>query len=189
MPDNILRDTVENKIDWDLPGLHPELNPETGTVTAINNLTSEIIEQGAAATLRATESSIKTPSKYFGQGTLYLNRITHTLVPRDLPLLYHEITKSNKKTEHLVIEEVLCSTADDLGLLDYTPVATPSLAKKLTTCNFVHHDINDLDTGIHPFLTTYHDPVARTKLDTSIQAYDDVVQGAGAALSDLAALR
>jgi hypothetical protein len=39
------------------------------------------------------------------------------------------------------------------------------------------------------FITTYCNPVAQSALETSIQAYDDVLQGAGAGLGDLAQLR
>lgn len=184
-----IRDAVEQCLDLDLPGLVTEVHPDTGTVTAINNLTSEIIEQGVAAANRAAESTMKTPARYFGQGTLLLNRVTQTGTPNDLPLLYHDLAGSNKKTERLVIEECFCSVADDLGLLDYTPLTTPSLAKKLTTCTFAHNDLSNLSAGIQPFITTYRDPVARTLLETSMQAYDDVLQGAGTALADLNQLR
>ena len=62
---NALWDTVEACIDQDLPGLRPQQTSELGTVTAIYNLTSKIMEQGAAAATHASEASTNTPSKFF----------------------------------------------------------------------------------------------------------------------------
>ena len=64
----------------------------------------------------------------------------------------------------------------------------PSLAKKLTTYSFHHHDINNLEARIQPFITAYQDPVEQNSLEVSTQAHNNLVQGAGAALADLAQL-
>lgn len=157
------------------------------TVAAITTLTGELTRRMDAGTLSRTPP--KTPSSYYGEGTLVLNRLTHTGTPADLPLLYHKVSQSTKKTERLIVAEYLRSIAMDIGLPGHAPLVTPSLAKKITTANFGHHNLDDLEAGIHPFLTTYKDPMTKTQLEAIVNTYDNLLQGAGAQLEDLAALK
>lgn len=77
----------------------------------------------------------------------------------------------------------------DIGLPGHAPAVTPSLAKKITMANFGHHNLDDLEAGIHPFLTTYKDPMTKSQLEAMVNTYDNLVQRVGAQLEDLTALK
>ena len=83
----------------------------------------------------------------------------------------------------------LCTTANNLGLLHYAPVVTPTMAKKITTFNFAHNNLNNLSGDFHPFLTGYLDPVALAALDQVSEAYSELHKGAGACLQDIQLLK
>jgi hypothetical protein len=184
-----IRDAVACKILHNLPGSVTPPPGESGRVTAINNLTSEIMMQHAAAAQRAIEATTKTSSQYFGHGTLILNRITHTRTPNELPPIWFDIAKGAKRTVCTTIDECFWATADDLGMPSLSPITTPASASKLTGCCFGQENIDDLEEVIHPFLTTFQDFYSLATLKASIQAYDDATQGVGASLSDLAQIR
>lgn len=167
----------------------PEPASSTGTIAAINALTERIQEGNAAAEARATNSKLKTPEDYYGQATFRLLRLTHQPSAVTLPELYREVAMTTKRTERSMIEEVFLAKADDLGLPGLHPVVTTSLTKKITTLNFAHHNLDDLDSGIHPFLTVPLAPRDLTLLEQTLKDYDNLVQGSGAQLQDLAALR
>jgi hypothetical protein len=99
------------------------------------------------------------------------------------------IAQSSKRNERTVIEESFRSVADSLNLLPFVPHVSPAFAKKLVTLAFSHHDVDDLEEGIHPFLATFRDQRARAEARRITNLYDDVMMGAGAQLADLAALR
>jgi hypothetical protein len=177
---------------WFLPlspgGPHtaPETTTESGTVQAINNLTTEIVERGLTAAARTVESTTKTLVKYFGSlGVGILLHITHNTSEQLLPQVYRDIANSPSKNKRLAVEERLREVADSMGWLGYAPIATPTLAKKLTRLNFAHTDMDDLEGGFQPFITTWREPSALASLQATISAYDDMIQGAGAALLDL----
>ena len=54
---------------------------------------------------------------------------------------------SDKQSERITLEEQLRATANDLGLLHYAPVITPTMAKKITTFNFAHCNLDNLNGG------------------------------------------
>jgi hypothetical protein len=176
----------------DLPGWGPNAAPPGAgagdTTAAINALTDKFVQVNAAAAERERRSKEKSPADYFGDGIGLLCRVTHTASEDELPPLWAAIAKSSKRTERALIEEHLRRVGDYLGLAAYTPVVTPSLAKKLTTLSFSHHHLDDLDGGIQPFVTSYRDPLSRAALEAVVSLYDDVWAGAGAQLQDLAAL-
>jgi hypothetical protein len=169
---------VKEKIERDLPGLAPTKqggNPEP-TVEAINRLTEEVTQTQARAEERSLEEAAKTPTKYWGDMTGIINRITHTATVNELPPLYHKIAASNKRTERAVIQEVFFTLAAEHRSTLSFPV-TPQLCKTITGLQFIRFDPNDLSRGIHPFWTVPIVGADRTQVDRQLDAYDDVLQG------------
>jgi hypothetical protein len=188
-PDKDLDTQVAKVLKADLPGLFP--SPEgtmPGTrevVGAINNLTEEQRATREEATNRQAKAAEKSPATYFGTATLVLNRITHTSTVAELPQVYHLLASSSKKTERLVLQEALNDAARELNLPAYAPIATPELTKKVTMANFTQEDPDDLSLGVHPFITGYRTTAERTILHSHIGAYDTLLSGTGAGLSDI----
>jgi hypothetical protein len=185
-----LRNKIKSVLRVDLPG-YGTYSPtnEVATVSAINALTSRIVEANDAAIQREQRAKEKTPSDYYGEGLVILLRVCHVATSAELPRLWHMIAQSTKRNERTVIEESFRSVADSLNLLPFVPHVSPAFAKKLVTLAFGHHDIDDLEEGIHPFLTTFRDQRGRAEARRITNLYDDVMLGAGAQLADLAALR
>ena len=184
---------VKQVIQRNLPGLDAasgnpaiQANP---TVHAINQLTTRIQEgQDRDAEYRRTGKT-KTPAEYFKKSGDILMRITCSPSLDELPPLFLSLIGSNERTERITLEEQLRATADELGLLHYAPVVTPSLAKKVATFNFAHCNLDNLSGGFHPVLTSYLDPSARTALDDVSDAYDELLKGTGASLQDIQLLK
>lgn len=188
--DNALRLKIKTVLRNDLPGYGATPpTSEMATVSAINALTSRITEANDAAVVREQRAKEKTPNDYFGEGVVVLQRICHVGTSAELPRLWHALAASTKRNERIVIEEHFRATADDLSLVPFVPHISPAFAKKIVTLSFAHHDIDDLEEGIHPFLATFKDQRARADANRVSSLYDDVMLGAGAPLADLAALR
>jgi hypothetical protein len=188
--DNTLRLKIKTVLQGDLPGYGAPLpTSEMATVTAINALTSRITEANDAADVREQCAKEKTPNDYFGEDLVVLLQICHVATAAELPRLWHALASSTKCNERIVIEEHFRATADDLCLLPFVPHISPAFVKKMVTLSFAHHDIDDLEEGIHPFLATFKDQRARADANRVSSLYDDVMLGAGAPLADLAALR
>lgn len=177
--DRATRLFVKNLIASHLPGLFREQQPtaaNTPTVEAINRLAEEFTYNQNRAEERSREESAKTPTKYWGDMTIILNRITHTVTANELPILYHKVAASNKRTERAVVQEVLYTYALQYNTSLGFPV-TPQLVKKITGLQFLRIDMEDLSRGIHPFLTVPVVGTERSLVDRNLDAYDDLVQG------------
>jgi hypothetical protein len=185
-----LRNKIKQVLRADVPayGTQSPTN-EAATVTAINALTTRIVEANDAAAQREQQAKEKTPYDYYGEGLVILLRICHVATSAELPRLWHRIAQSTKRNERILIEETFRSVADTLNLLPFVPQVSPAFAKKLVTLAFSHYDVDDLEEGIHPFLATFKDQRARAEAQRVSNLYDDVMMGAGAQLADLAALR
>jgi hypothetical protein len=188
--DASLRDKIKAVLRADVPG-YGTYTPtnEAATVSAINALTTRIVEANDAAAQREQRAKEKTPNDYYGEGLVILLRVCHVATSAELPKLWHMIAQSTKRNERTVIEETFRAVADSLNLLPFVPHVSPAFAKKLVTLAFSHYDVDDLEEGIHPFLATFKDQRARAEARHITNLYDDVMMGAGAQLSDLAALR
>jgi hypothetical protein len=180
---------VEARLKQDLPGIVPDTGSQTSTTAAINHLTTEVVRANEAGAQRAQQLTTRTPESYYGGGVVTLCRVTYATTVRQLPEIYDDISRSPKRMERHAVEERLRTVADTLGLLDYVPAATTSLTKKITGCDFSHFDMQDLEAGIHPFVTTYRTPQDRTKLQTALAIYDVLREGASASVLDLQVLR
>jgi hypothetical protein len=180
---------VEARLKQDLPGIVPDIGPQTSTTAAINHMTAEMLRVNQDGVLRDQRAKAKTPESYYGQGVVILCRVTYATTVQQLPEVYHDVAKSPKRMERQAVDERLRAVADSLGLLDYVPAATAALSKKIAGCDFSHFDSQDLEAGIHPFCTTYRSPQSRTKLHQALQVYDDLREGTGASLLDFQVLR
>jgi hypothetical protein len=76
-----------------------------------------------------------------------------------------------------------------MGKSRYTPHVSPELAKNITQLQFTHYDIDDLATCIQPFRTACRTNQQMAEVHQFINIYDDMVQGAGAQLTDIVALK
>jgi hypothetical protein len=189
-------DLIKHRADLiklDLPGLFPSQEgamPGTREVVgALNNLTEEQRLSRQEANQRTQQASEKTPTTYYGSATVVLNRYTHTSTVAALPPIYMVVAATTKKTERLVLQEEINAIARDLGLSACTPILTPGLAKKITQANFTHEDMDNLGEGIQPFVTCYRTLNDKSTVESRIQAYDTLVQGAGAQLTDIYSLK
>jgi hypothetical protein len=189
VPAAVVRATKQ-VLERDLPGLKLGLPHEDGTVAAITHLTGEVVRVHNEGKLAKELAKVKSPESYFGAGGVgILCRITHQSSQESLPSLYHEIAKTSKKNIRVTVEEVLRDASDELGLQGFVPLVTPSLATKLGQLYFAHHNVDDLQAGIHPFITAFRSPSDRTQLQEAIDSYDQLNNGAGAQLADLATIR
>lgn len=184
-----LDEATGQRLKRDLPGLTTPTGPETGTTAAINHLTDEFLRANQAREHRDRTSTTKTPESYYGQGVVLLCRLTYAPTPDLLPEVYHDIAKSPKRMERQAIEERFRAVADTLSLLEYVPPATSSLTKKISSCDYSHFNLNDLEAGLHPFCTTYKSPEARTQLQQSLAVYDDLRDSTGASIADFQVLK
>jgi hypothetical protein len=181
--------SIEAQLKRDLPGLTTPAGPDSGTTAAINHLTGEFLRVHTLSAQSETRTQAKTPDTYYGQGVVILCRLTYSLGSDQLPAIYHDIAKSPKRTERQAVEERFRAVADSLALLEYVPPATAGLTKKITSCDFSHYDLSDLEAGIHPFCTTYRTPQSRTRLQQSLSVYDDLRDGTAATMLDLQVVR
>ena len=188
-----IRHKTKHVLNHQLPGLYASGNQPmgsgAGTTEALQKLTDEVIRANNEASAREKAGKEKTPSDYWGHGLVMLLRITGVANETELPPVYHLLANSTKRTELATMAEHLREVADGLGLLAYTPVVTPSLVKKITNLQLGHTNQEDLDGGIHPFITAYRDPHTKANLEAAVVHYDQVNQGAGASISDLEQLR
>ena len=183
---------LEQILDREVPEWKGESQTPMGVeqvAVAVNNLTDRMRESQEETQRRSQDAIEKTPAKYWGDATLVANRITWTQTPEDLPELYHVIAKSNKTNMRLLIAEHLRVVAQSMGIEGAAPMVTPSLAKKLSTLRFGHHDIDNLDEGIQPFVVGVRSKQDHASLDKYISYYDSIVEGGTAAgLRDLQTL-
>ena len=158
---------AQQVVQRDLPGLSQVSAPAVSdsTVQAINQLTNQIQQGQDKEEEYCNAPKVKSPSKYFRKSGDILMGLTRSHTLDSLPPLYLALIGSNKRSERITLDEQLGATADDLGLLQYAPVVTPTMAKKITTFNFAHRNLDDLTGGFHPFLTGYLEPTAHAALD------------------------
>lgn len=50
------------------------------------------------------------------------------------------------------IKQRFWAVVDTLLLMEYVPIATASLTKKISNCDYRHIDMADLEGGVHPSL-------------------------------------
>jgi hypothetical protein len=81
------------------------------------------------------------------------------------------------------------TVARALGMEQFAPVITPDLATKISTAYFYHHDVDNLEEGVQPFVTPAWDPQQRQGLMVMMQASDSLQDGASATLQDIMALK
>ena len=183
-----LRDKRNSILRRDIPGYFAPA-PATGVqgvAAAVTELTEHLVHSQAERAARSAADKVKSPDDYYGPGAvIVLHRLCQVSSSTDLPSLFHDIANSTKKTERTVIEEHLRGIAADLGSIRATPVVGLGLARKLTSLQIAHHDLDDLSEGIHPFVTGALSQSDRSTLLRNIAAYDAVVSGAGARLEDL----
>ena len=65
----------------------------------------------------------------------------------------------------------------------------PDLANRISTASYTHTDRTNLAEGVQPFLMPLLDPYTLTELHLNIVAYDTIMLGATAQLTDLAVLQ
>lgn len=180
-------------LERDLPGLRhaPGLPLDDGAnaiVKAIDKLTREQRTTREEAADRANEKEDKDPQTYYGVAVAVLFRLCQVGSSADLPGLYHEVAKSTKKNERLVIQEQVWEVARDNALDAFAPHIDPGLAKCITTGNYLQHNLDDLTTGIQPFRTVWMNADAKSEADSVADNFDALHAGAGAQLSDLSKL-
>lgn len=139
--------------------------------------------------MRESVAKIKTPDQYYGTGADLLCHLTHVPNAASLPNLYHQVSGPPKHMEQQAIEKAFRNITNQLQLLDYLPLETVLLAKKITTCNLLYHDLNDLEGEIHPFLTTYKSPCNRAHVKLAFTIYDDLLSGTGVSIGDLQSIK
>jgi hypothetical protein len=184
-----LERAIEARLKTDLPGIRGDTGPQTSMTSAINHLTSEMLRVNQDRVHQEQGAKAKTPVGYYRQGVSTLYRITYVSSVQQLPEVYQDIAQSPKRMERQAIEERLRTVADTLGLLDFIPIATATLTKKMTSCDFSHVDTADLEAGIHPFVTCYRSIQDRTKLKQNLSIYDDLREGTSANVVDFRVLK
>lgn len=186
-PPNARIDAVMiDKLKRDIPRHFHHSDPAVGATTAaVHQLTRELVRVENERVQRESSSKNKTPTQFYGaSGAGIICRLAHC-VAADLPSIYALMANAPKKMERHAIEEALRLTADRLGLLDYIPEATTGLTRKIASVQFTHHDIDDLDAGIHPFITCHRSIEQRTTLNNYLTMFDEINKGRGGSLIDI----
>ena len=105
----------------------------------------------------------------------------------DLPDVWSSWARANKKEHRNVLQEKLQETSVLLGYPQ--PVATGELTQMLINLQFVSPDEDDLESGLQPFVISYHGQKTLAQLQRMNNMYDMIQQGAQPNLSDLSRLR
>lgn len=185
-------DHAANILKRDLPAPSPSATAPTGLaplVSAVNQLTSEVVQTRVEAAQRRSDLSTKTIESHYGRATDILLRLCQVSSESQLPPVYSVIANSTKRNLRVNLEQHAQQVARSIGLEHYTPIITPDLAAKLSTASFKHHEVNKLEDGIQPFLTPAWSSQQREELTTMISVYDTVQEGASVHLHDLLAMR
>ena len=188
-----LQDHFHEVLTRDLPGWNTTTSHNTNrndpVVDAVNNLAAELVRTRNEEALRRTADKTKTPTDYFGDALLTLHRFTHTATEAALPPVYTTIANTTKKNLRTVLSEKLRSTAHEMGQEFYAPLLTPELANRIATLQFVHPNKDDLSGGIQPFVTPPLTSQEISEASRHIDAYDTIIAGTAAQLSDLQRLQ
>ena len=158
-------------------------------VGAVNQLTAEVVQTRNDEAARRANASHRTAQQHYGQAIDVLLRTCQAGSQRSLPPIYELIANSTKKTLRVNLQQHLQAVASNLGLGHYVPIVTPDLANKLSTANFYHHDVNNLEEGIQPFMTPAWSIQQKEDLVAMVQAHDALQEGASTSLQDILALR
>ena len=170
----------------------PATGMTTGTehvVAAVNNLAAELVRGRQEEATQRIATTTKMPEQYYGNGILALYRYTHATSQAQLPPLYGVVANTTKKNLCAMIGEHLQGVGHELGQEMFVPTVTPDLANRISSGTYHHVDRDNLSDGVQPFITPALDPVSKTELHLNIAAYDTIVAGATAQLTDLAALQ
>ena len=189
-----LQDHHSDLVNRDLPNLQLPGNNDPAAATqpvvdAVNNLAAELVRTRNEEAVRRAADKTKTPSDYFGDNIITLLRYTHAPDAVQLPPLYTTIANTTKKNLRPVIAEKLRGIAHDLGKEYYTPLVTPDIATRIAAVSFYHADKDDLTGGMQPFMTPPLTTQEQSELTQNIAAYDTIVGGTAAQLSDLTKLQ
>lgn len=122
-------------------------------VGAVNQLTSEVVTTRTEEAARRNLSTAKTVDQHYGQAVDVLLRVCHSPTVGHLPSMYALIANSTKRNLRTNLEQHAMMVARELGLDQYAPIITPDLATKLSTAYFHHHDVDNLEEGVQPFIT------------------------------------
>ena len=156
------------------------------TVRAINSLTTTILDTETRRANREAAAKVKSIQDYYGDtGYQILQRVLRVTHERDFPDVFSTIANSKKKLERLALVDGLTLTADQLNLSQYVPVVTTELAKLITSCDFHHTDLEDFQSGVQPFQTTYRLPGERKQLQDLLHRWDELRESSSLQLSDM----
>lgn len=180
---------VTRMIHRDLPGWNQATGSDS-TTRAVNNLTSELIRLETERARREQTPKAKDPNAYFGTATVAkLCRLSGVASQADLAPVFTEIASAPKRMERQAVQEAINQVADMLGLQSYAPIADTEITKIITRAEFVHHHLDDLDSGFHPFRTTPRSPSDLQQLQETLRFYDEMRAAAGGSIADLALLK
>lgn len=89
--------------------------------------------------------------KKFGISIANIMRLCQVATEADLTPAWLELAHTSTKQHRSIIQQFVDTTSDDItdGLIIIT---TPSLVKKITTFKFVMHNMQSLESGVHPFI-------------------------------------
>jgi hypothetical protein len=162
------------------------LTPTSGTVQAINLLTTRMTQIEESRAQRDAANRTTTVESYYGETCQVICSFMNVKQGSDLPQLWQKLAQSPKRTQRRTLGLELQATARTLGLTAYVLRITPGLVNKLLTFDLQHNDREDLDAGLHPFLTTKAKPAELTRLKQLLKDYDTMMSGDSApAMLDL----
>ena len=132
--------------------------PPESFETAIAQMAAAVVQNTneakvARETKLAQATAQKLPSDKFTILLPVLQEYLTIADERDLPILWHQLANCKKRQEFNVLSELLQAQArGPLACSPHAPVVTPKLLQDLMTFTFVADSMDDIKTGLQPFI-------------------------------------
>ena len=126
----------------------------------------------------------KLPNEVFGGRIASIMRLCNVARETDLPAVWLELARTRVKQHRGVIQKCINATAVDIadGL---SIIITTTLAKKITTLEFIIRNKQSLESGVHPFTFNQYHTEKREQAAEVTSLYDFVNGGqVGVGLAD-----
>ena len=102
----------------------------------------------------------KGATEYFGPNLAHLLNLVHVTNAKNLPTVWEDLERAFKHQQLLVLQRAFNTAAEDMGLCAPT-ISIPSLLKLMIALGFRIERLDDLTTGLHPFVLGKHTATVR----------------------------
>ncbi|MGH7974646.1 MAG: hypothetical protein ACREBR_03905 [bacterium] len=157
-------------------------------VIGIGGILGELIRQVQRPEPLATQP--KLPSARWPAVIDAILRVCEVDDETDLPTIYHQLAKTSKKDERMIVQAACDRRAREEGAAtDVPPHISAELAKKITTFSFGAVDDDNLEEGLQPFCVSYTTLERLNEAKELAALHDTIAEGTSTQLQDLLQLR